>query len=80
MKINILKFTLFAFMAIGMTLPSCNNSTTADKDSIYQCPMDPQVTSDKPGKCSKCGMDLELVKKSEMKKVDSTQAKDSIKK
>jgi hypothetical protein len=27
----------------------------------YSCPMHPDVTSDKPGKCSKCGM--ELVKK-----------------
>lgn len=24
----------------------------------YSCPMHPDVTSDKPGKCSKCGMDL----------------------
>ncbi len=24
----------------------------------YACPMHPDVTSDKPGKCSKCGMDL----------------------
>lgn len=25
---------------------------------FYTCPMDPDVISDKPGKCSKCGMDL----------------------
>jgi hypothetical protein len=24
----------------------------------YACPMHPEVTSDKPGKCSKCGMDM----------------------
>ena len=24
----------------------------------YTCPMHPEVSSDKPGKCSKCGMDL----------------------
>ncbi len=24
----------------------------------YSCPMHPEVTSDKPGKCSKCGMEL----------------------
>jgi len=24
----------------------------------YSCPMHPEVTSDKPGKCSKCGMKL----------------------
>jgi hypothetical protein len=29
----------------------------------YACPMHPDVTSSKPGKCSKCGMPLEKVKK-----------------
>jgi len=24
----------------------------------YTCPMHPDVNSDKPGKCPKCGMDL----------------------
>jgi RND family efflux transporter MFP subunit len=27
--------------------------------TIWTCPMDPEVVSDKPGKCPKCGMDLE---------------------
>jgi YHS domain-containing protein/ssDNA-binding Zn-finger/Zn-ribbon topoisomerase 1 len=27
--------------------------------AIYTCPMHPDVRSDKPGKCSKCGMDLQ---------------------
>jgi hypothetical protein len=26
---------------------------------VYTCPMDPEVKSDKPGKCPKCKMDLE---------------------
>ncbi len=26
---------------------------------IYACPMHPEVTSDKPGRCPKCGMNLE---------------------
>ena len=44
----------------------CNNSSndqpqnTATKE-IYQCPMHPEEKSDKPGKCPKCGMDLEKV-------------------
>jgi len=33
----------------------------------YSCPMHPDVTSNEPGKCSKCGMDLTLSKKEEMK-------------
>ncbi len=27
---------------------------------IYTCPMDPEIVSDHPGKCPKCGMNLEL--------------------
>lgn len=30
--------------------------------SFYQCPMHPEIRSDKPGKCPKCGMELELKK------------------
>lgn len=30
--------------------------TTVKK--VYTCPMDPDVVSNKPGKCPKCGMDL----------------------
>jgi len=33
----------------------------AGEKIIYQCPMHPEEVSDKPGKCSKCGMDLEKV-------------------
>lgn len=31
--------------------------------SKYQCPMHPEVVSDKPGTCPKCGMSLELIKR-----------------
>ncbi|MCI0330990.1 MAG: hypothetical protein L0196_08630 [candidate division Zixibacteria bacterium] len=34
--------------------------------ATYYCTMHPEVTSDKPGKCSKCGMDL-IEKKAETK-------------
>jgi mono/diheme cytochrome c family protein len=29
-------------------------------DGAYACPMHPEITSDQPGKCSKCGMNLVL--------------------
>lgn len=62
-------------LSIFATLSACNNSTPKNspvtsevaKKEIYTCPMHPEVQSDKPGKCPKCGM--ELVKK---KPADST--------
>ncbi len=33
----------------------------------YACPMHPEVVNNKPGKCSKCNMDLMLSKKEQMK-------------
>ena len=35
--------------------------------SMYSCPMHPDMVMDKPGKCSKCGMDLTKSKKEHMK-------------
>jgi hypothetical protein len=66
-----MKKILFIAIAAG-TLTACNTHTskiepTAGstdtlhmKKAVYQCPMDEDIVSDKPGKCSKCGMDLEL--------------------
>ena len=31
--------------------------------TFYQCEMNPEITSDKPGTCPICGMDLEKVEK-----------------
>jgi RND family efflux transporter MFP subunit len=40
--------------------PNTNSTTNAApvKKQLYTCPMHPDVISDKPGKCPKCGMDL----------------------
>jgi len=48
-------------LAHGMTHGAVLDESKASTAS-YVCPMHPDATSDKPGKCSKCGMDL--VKKS----------------
>ena len=37
----------------------------------YVCPMHPEVTSDKPGECPKCGMTMGE-KKMDMKKAEDT--------
>ena len=59
----------FAFNACNNTAPSTTtvDSKTNEK-AVYTCTMHPEVRSDKPGDCPKCGM--KLVK---METVDSTQ-------
>lgn len=37
-------------------------SRPENEEEVYVCPMHPEAKSDKPGKCSKCGMNLELKK------------------
>lgn len=46
-------------MAPGETMPT--DSTPKAKPGQYTCPMDPEVISEKPGKCPKCRMNLEQV-------------------
>lgn len=41
---------------------------TTQHSVLYSCTMHPNVTSDKPGQCPECGMDLSLSKKEDMKK------------
>ena len=43
-----------------------NNATKSDSTQmVYACSMHPDITGKKGDKCSKCGMDLEEVKKSD---------------
>jgi uncharacterized protein with PIN domain len=41
---------------------------TTQHAAFYSCPMHAEIKTDSPGKCPKCGMDLSLSKKEEMKK------------
>jgi Cu(I)/Ag(I) efflux system membrane fusion protein len=62
---------LLALKAIVIFIASCSSqpqtgsnkagTVTAETEVYYTCPMHPEVKSDKPGKCPKCGM--ELIKK-----------------
>lgn len=66
-QINTCKMKKIIFMlCIGIAisiLDSCENKKSETKEmktaSVqYTCPMHPEVLSDKPGSCPKCGMDL----------------------
>lgn len=71
------KLILFSAVSLSLLLTGCANSSTSEAtvqafdttklktgDAFYQCSMHPEVTSDKPGKCPKCGeMELEKVEK-----------------
>lgn len=72
------KSIFISILAISMTCGfiACNSSTTNSsaleskptEKAVYTCTMHPEVRSDKPGECPKCGM--ALVK---MNNSDSTQ-------
>ena len=54
--------SLLLFMGLGVAQTgntSLNNQKDAANTGItYSCPMHPEISSDKPGSCPKCGMDL----------------------
>lgn len=61
-----------AVIAATLTIVSCANGADAEttqsqslEKEQYTCPMHPEVLSDKPGACPKCGMNLEKVEKHE---------------
>ncbi len=55
---SLLFFAASAQDMSGMKMPAKKEAAAPTSKTIYTCPMDPEVRSDKPGKCPKCGMDL----------------------
>ncbi|TWR28275.1 hypothetical protein FPZ42_03405 [Mucilaginibacter achroorhodeus] len=57
---------ILAVTAAALSITACNSSSQKDAKATeaakpkgkYYCTMHPDVTSDKPGTCSKCGMEL----------------------
>lgn len=55
---------LLAAISIGSYVAwrrSTTTQTTQKKQALYHCPMHPSYTSDRPGQCPICGMDLEPI-------------------
>ncbi|HEY1490579.1 MAG TPA: efflux RND transporter periplasmic adaptor subunit, partial [Verrucomicrobiae bacterium] len=60
-KCPICGMTLIPVMAPPSNVLTNTNSVSADQPTakqLYTCPMHPDVISDKPGQCPKCGMNL----------------------
>jgi hypothetical protein len=57
---------IFLVLSLAVALASCSNPTPkspaveskAKEQIVYTCPMHPEIQSDKPGDCPKCGMEL----------------------
>ena len=47
-----------AVPATATAAPGASATQPGSRQATYTCPMHPEVVSDKPGKCPKCGMTL----------------------
>jgi membrane fusion protein, copper/silver efflux system len=66
MKAKMIVIGLMVVLAAAVMLTACEKKAAVKTEApaasgqavVYTCPMHPEVISDKPGKCPKCGMDL----------------------
>ncbi|WP_251040439.1 multicopper oxidase domain-containing protein [Chryseobacterium sp. ISL-6] len=58
--------------------PISNPKTLSKSQIAYSCPMHPEVISDKPGKCPKCGMDLVEKEDQKQKTVENQKEETSV--
>lgn len=70
-KIMLLALTATLSLSAVFGQEKAGKSDTTSHISLYTCPMHPGVSTDKPGKCPLCGMDLNLSGK-ELLKTDVT--------
>src|SRR5438094_7197844 len=52
-------FALIAILlSVGLLCAQVQTTPDPSKDPVYFCPMDKDIRSNAPGKCSRCGMKL----------------------
>ena len=70
-SIKMLMMAALTIITISVTAQKSTSAKSSGKSisehAVYSCPMHPQITSDKPGNCSICGMTLNLSTKEKMK-------------
>jgi RND family efflux transporter MFP subunit len=57
-RIFLLLVLALALGAAALSATACRGSQTAEQSILYHCPMPPTYTSDRPGECPICGMDI----------------------
>ena len=59
--------TILSVSVFARSNKNINNTTYKKSQQYYSCPMHPDITSAKPGKCSRCRRNMNLSPKEKMK-------------